>query len=194
MDAHHFDSLTCTLTAAGSRRRVLGATLAGMLGTLWRDTTVAKKKACPPCKRRKKGKCKPKPAGTPCTALLGGACHNGTCIDLKADEANCGSLGTVCGPTEVCQNGTCFPRSTCPAPTPRICSPGRTACGGHPSCSCDTSTEGNVVCVTTNYVTCTSSVCTTSADCAAGSACVDLSGGGCLCGPGTKVCMPRCPA
>lgn len=42
------------------------------------DAAVAKcKKKCGPCKRCKKGKCKPKPNGTTCH---GGACQGGACV------------------------------------------------------------------------------------------------------------------
>ena len=41
MDSQRFDRLTKTLATAGSRRRVLGAVLAGMLGSLGTRTTIA---------------------------------------------------------------------------------------------------------------------------------------------------------
>ena len=61
MDAGQFDILTRRLGLAGSRRRALGGVLLGALGLLGvpHDQTAAKKKKpCPPCKKRKKGKCK----------------------------------------------------------------------------------------------------------------------------------------
>ena len=81
MDAPRFDRLTRALTTAGSRRRALGGLLLGSLGLLGshRDEASAKKKKpCPPCKKRKKGKCKAKlPDGTACS---GGTCQGGSCV------------------------------------------------------------------------------------------------------------------
>ena len=60
MDGSTFDRLTRTVTTAGSRRRALGGVLASTLGLLGAGGEYAaakKKKPCPPCKKRKKGKC-----------------------------------------------------------------------------------------------------------------------------------------
>jgi hypothetical protein len=71
MDDSRFDTLTRSLTTAGSRRRALTTVLGGALGLVAAaslDDAVAKKKPCPPCKKRKKGKCKAKlPDGTACS-------------------------------------------------------------------------------------------------------------------------------
>jgi len=53
------------------------------------------KKKCGPCKRCKKGKCKPKPAGTACA---GGTCQGGSCVTAAANvppspPLACGSGG-----------------------------------------------------------------------------------------------------
>jgi hypothetical protein len=81
MDDSRFDTLTRSLTTAGSRRRALTTVLGGALGLVAAaslDDAVAKKKPCPPCKKRKKGKCKAKlPDGTACS---GGACQGGSCV------------------------------------------------------------------------------------------------------------------
>lgn len=80
MDAPHFDALTRRLTIGLSRRRSL--VLFGILGLGGLDSSdVAaknkKKKRCPPCKKRKKGKCKGTlPDGAPCP---GGSCQGGRC-------------------------------------------------------------------------------------------------------------------
>ena len=74
MDAYRFDILTRRLTLVLSRRRSLG-----LLASLGLPNPISpklagaeKKKACPPCKKRKQGKCKKKkPGGTACS---GGAC------------------------------------------------------------------------------------------------------------------------
>lgn len=82
MDYNRFDALTRTMTAAGSRRQALAAALGGALaialGAAPGQEAAAKKKPCPPCKKRKQGKCKKKlPDGTGCR---GGACQNGSCV------------------------------------------------------------------------------------------------------------------
>ena len=59
MDGAHFDSLARSLTTLGSRRRLLGGVLAGVLGLLGQDTTEAKKGG-----GRKKRVKKKKPATT----------------------------------------------------------------------------------------------------------------------------------
>jgi hypothetical protein len=216
MDSSRFDALYHALTAAGSRRLTLGMLLGEALGLRGLPGVQAKRKSgrcqprCPECEKCnkgscqrkngkkvcKKGKCKAKPAGTPCSAFPDGACQNGTCVNLQADEANCGSVGMECGPTQVCQAGTCFPRSTCPATLTVFC-PAifGTPCGS--SCSCNQSSEGNIVCVDLAVSFCappsgTATPCTTSAICPPGSACVDTSG--CCGAPGIRTCVPRCPA
>jgi hypothetical protein len=147
-------------------------------------------------KRCAKGKCKPKSDGAPCRSFAGGLCINRTCVNPQTDEANCGALGTAFGPTQVCQAGSCFPRSTCPATLTVFC-PAifGTPCGS--SCWCNQSSEGNIVCVDLAGSFCappdgTATPCTTSATCPPGSACVDTSG---CCGvPGIRTCVPQCPA
>jgi hypothetical protein len=123
MDADRFDALTRTLSAAGSRRRALASGLAGLLGTLVIGRAEAKKKKpCPPCKKRKKGKCKKKrPNGTTCP---GGACQDGACVATATSppaprcigncagkvcgDDGCGGLcGFACTNGETCQNGAC---------------------------------------------------------------------------------------
>jgi hypothetical protein len=74
MDAYRFDILTRRLTLVLSRRRSLGLLASLGLPNLISPTLAGaeKKKACPPCKKRKQGKCKKKkPGGTACS---GGAC------------------------------------------------------------------------------------------------------------------------
>src|SRR5215208_721024 len=92
LDSNRFDSLTRSLLSGGSRRTLLGTAFAGVLGTLRGSTIEAKKKkkkSCPPCKKRKQGKCKKnKPNGTVCR---GGSCRSGRCV------ADCPSGTTTCG-------------------------------------------------------------------------------------------------
>ena len=86
MDGFRFDDLTRLLAVNRSRHeltRLFGRfTLSGSLALLRMADAEAKrkrKKACPPCKKRKQGKCKGnQPLGTPCE---GGRCDGaGTCI------------------------------------------------------------------------------------------------------------------
>ena len=81
MDGVRFDALTRALTTFGSRRRALASAFGGALGIVLAASSVdeaAAKKKCPPCKKRKQGKCKKKkPNGTPCT---GGSCQDGSCV------------------------------------------------------------------------------------------------------------------
>jgi hypothetical protein len=81
MDGFAFDALTRSLTSAGSRRRALTGLVSGTLGLILAASVIdeaAAKKKCPPCKKRKKGKCKKKqPDGTACA---GGTCRGGSCV------------------------------------------------------------------------------------------------------------------
>jgi hypothetical protein len=86
MDGIRFDTLTRALTAAGSRRHAVTTALIGglslALGASSVEDAAAKKKPCPPCKKRKQGKCKKKlPDGTGCP---GGSCQNGSCVAAAA--------------------------------------------------------------------------------------------------------------
>ncbi len=157
----------------------------------------------------RKGRCRPKPLGTPCPLPTGGSgsCQNGTCcpggltncggtcVNTSTDETNCGTCSAVCGATQVCQEGSCFPASTCPPATTSICVDPNAECGA--TCECGRSAEGNVLCLESEAF-CTTPprpTCTTSASCPAGQACVDVST--CCNTPlpaGSKVCLPRCAA
>ena len=104
MDADRFDSVARALTGRASRR-ALASAFAGSLGLLGLPEVgkvTAKKKPCPPCKTRKKGKCTSnKPDGAACP---GGACRRGRCA---ATRAALGPCGTGCAGGEVCEHGTC---------------------------------------------------------------------------------------
>ena len=118
MDAHRFDALARVLTTAGSRRRaftgLVSGTLSLVLGASSMEDVAAKKK-CPPCKKRKKGKCKKKlPDGTACA---GGSCQRGVCqlaappVDSCPGQKRCGG---ACIPTsECCTNDQCPAGSLC---------------------------------------------------------------------------------
>jgi hypothetical protein len=206
MDSCRFDSLTRTLTTAHSRRGALTAALGGAVG-IWGlvhpdEAAARKKKPCPPCKKRKKDRCKPKAAGAPCTAFAGGVCQNGACVDVQGDEANCGALGTTCGSKQVCQAGSCFPGSTCPATTSAMClgsgaftSSCNSAVFGSDLCVCSRSAEGNVVCIALPPGGCADKMpCSSSTTCPPGQACVEV-GSCCPSTGGTpaRTCFARCP-
>ena len=115
MDGDRFDALARALTAIGSRRRALGA-LGGALGSLGlahpNEAPAKKKKPCPPCRWRKKGKCKKTfPDGAACR---GGTCQGGRCI-------------TALAPSPVCP---------VPCPSCRICNPATGQCDVCPA-NCD---------------------------------------------------------
>ena len=80
MDGSRFDRLVVSLVTTGSRRRAVASVLVGALGLLSAqpNESAAKKKPCPPCKKRKAGKCKKTlPDGTACEN--GGSCLSGSC-------------------------------------------------------------------------------------------------------------------
>src|SRR5688500_6811147 len=127
MDGTRFDRLTRTLTTTGSRRRALGGLLSGALGVLSsgaEHTTAKKKKPCPPCKKRKQGKCKKKlPDGTACQS---GTCQGGSCVattwpavcpvcqacnsgsgSCAVDTSENGEAGAGCAAPKVCCSGKC---------------------------------------------------------------------------------------
>lgn len=212
MENTRFDDMAKALGTLATRRLTLGAILgAGLLGSTQIEAKRSSGKCKPACgaceacdrgkcdkkhgrKRCKKGKCKAL-SGTACSLTPGteGICCSGTCHDLQTDEANCGSCGTACPTNQVCQAGTCFPVSTCPATTTVQCEPLTTPCGaGGTSCVCNLSTEGNVVCVELPSGTlCTElTPCTGSETCPVGQACVET---GSCCTTPTHACLVRCP-
>src|SRR4051812_18157104 len=100
MDAARFDHLARSLTLGGSRRRALTATVSalGVLGLAGPDDLEAKKKKpCPPCKKRRNGKCKAKlPNRTGCA---GGTCQDGSCAPANCSDGvkNANETGVDCG-------------------------------------------------------------------------------------------------
>jgi hypothetical protein len=130
MEHDAFDSLTRFLTGAqprsmtrrGITRLLGGLALGGPLTLLGFAEADAKKKPCPPCKKRKHGKCKTKlPNGTPCK---GGACDSGRCVAAPATGCVAQCSGKVCGPdgcggqcgpgcaTGCCKDGACVAGNT----------------------------------------------------------------------------------
>lgn len=90
MDYSRFDDLTTRLAAGLSRRHGLGAVTAFGIGALLTHEAAAKKhkkKACPPCTKRKKGKCEGVlPDNTACD---GGVCVSGQCLPCPAGKRLC---------------------------------------------------------------------------------------------------------
>lgn len=202
MDANRFETLLRVVNGSASRRGMV-RTLAGLAlgGTLGAAIAEGEAKQCPPCRTKKKGKCKgKKPHGTRCDHGRG-VCQSGTC--------RCGG-GPPCPPRQVCEAGRCFPQGTCPAGS-RICGPApSTACGD--DCFCGLSAAGNTVCFESGgfcihftgddcQTAAECSTCQTSADCALGQACIDV--GGCCddflgrtvpLPAGAKTCVDACSA
>jgi hypothetical protein len=108
MDGSRFDTLTRSLSLAGSRRRALGGVLLGALSLLGSQTVqeaAKKKKPCPPCKKRKQGKCKKKlPDGTVCRE---GTCQGGRCVAALPPAPSCcgGPSCPRCANGQSCANG-----------------------------------------------------------------------------------------
>ena len=143
MEQARFDNIAKALGSQATRRLTLSALLGGTLGAFGvADAGAAKsgksKPACGECEKCKKGKCKPKPNGTACTAPSGNAtCQTGVCIcpqgstdcfgtcrSTQTDPANCGTCGKVCAALD----------SSCAAG--RCCKPGGATCFGlsDPTC------------------------------------------------------------
>ncbi len=178
MDEDTFDGIVRRLTSQPSRRHSLGL-LGGLLTIPFLPHAVAdakKKKPCPPCKKRKKGKCKKRLVdGTACSggSCQGGKCVpttpatttaipcpsgqgrcGGACVDLRFDAGNCGACGRSCGAAD-CYNGVC------------TCAGTGAACPG--DCSCEKS-EGPYVCTSPNA---TDPGCLSSDQCPLGTVCLD---------------------
>jgi hypothetical protein len=212
-----FDTLAKVLGSHATRRLTLGALIGGALGRLGLHEAEAKssfgtcKPACSECRQCDKGKChkkhgrkhctkgtcEPTANGTLCTGIGDGICANGTCINPKTDEANCGTIGNACGPTQVCQEGRCFSVSICPATLTTACPAGPTSTticsSGGAGCFCTSSTEGNAVCaeVPTGAKCTTFTPCTSSVTCPTGQACVEV-GSCCSGGVPAHACFASC--
>lgn len=95
MDSRQFDGLARAWATGRTRRSVLSMGGGGALSLVALGETDARKKQrrktpCPPCKKRKKGKCKKKrPNGTTCPE---GTCERGRCVAPRGPNANCPAL------------------------------------------------------------------------------------------------------
>src|SRR5215213_7497944 len=164
MDSNRFDALSRSLARAGSRRgimRLLGALpLIGVLLTVIDEERAdatrrrkpehrrergraqidnqkmhKEKKPCPPCTKRKQGKCKgKKPNGTPCA---GGTCQSGRCqtgsgctpTTCAAQGKNCGTISDGCGTQLRCGPDSCGDGYTC-TDNRCLCLDGTAVCDG----------------------------------------------------------------
>jgi hypothetical protein len=188
MDGFHFDMLTRSLTTAGSRRRALTGLFIGTLALVGARAEETAARNCKKIKnKRKRKKCRAK--GKRCAPR---------CAGKECGDDGCGGVcGVACTGDAVCQEGSCFPRSTCSADITSYCTPPFGAsCGAGATCFCARSAEGNVLCLLDEDEAClgSASLCETSAACPPGEACVDFSG--CCVGDpaGSKRCLARCPA
>ncbi len=118
MDHNRFDVIAKTIGARVSRRTGIGLLLGGSLaGSLPAPRADAKKnKPCPPCKKRKKGKCTAKePNGTPCSR--GGLCRKGRCKPATCSDGfkNGGETDVDCGGMcpRCLTDKTCITRDDC---------------------------------------------------------------------------------
>ena len=167
MDAGRFDSLARSLSLPGSRRRALAAALGAPLGMALGavagvEAAKKKKKPCPPCKKRKKGKCKANlPDGTACG---GGACRSGSCVAAappttappvptcsdgvkngSETDIDCGGSCPKCGTGKACQvNGDCV-NDVCQS---QVCQP---TCAERP---CTPGAAGDATCASFGCGTC----------------------------------------
>jgi hypothetical protein len=151
MDASNFDRLTRNLTFAGSRRRALAGLLIGAFRFLGiRSEEVGaknkRKKPCPPCKKRKKGKCKATlPDGKKCA---GGTCYDGRCTTCTDGVKNGRESDVDCGGPNClrCAVGrACVGRMDCGSAfcVGGVCQ----ACTGGFTGECGTDSTGDCVCL-----------------------------------------------
>jgi hypothetical protein len=171
MDAERFDILARSLTI-GSRRVALRTILSVALGTTLRtsfaERAEAKKKPCPPCKKRKKGKCKKKlPDGTACPD---GSCQTGNCVATTVPPPPCTVTG--CPYFDVCQEGVCVNCLGTPCVNNGQCCTG--FCAAFTECACAFGNSGP------------NGPCTSNAQCCNGKC--NVSTGRCACDPAGSPC------
>jgi hypothetical protein len=209
MDGSAFDRLTRTFTEPRSRRgvhRLVGGLAVGgplALAGAAESTAKKKRKPCPPCKKRKKGKCKARlPEGTSCIdkAGQGGTCQGGSCVaaaDLpltcsdgikngNESDIDCGGSCGRCQITGGCTGPNDCASAYCVSGTCASCPPGGT-CG----------TDGGSTCVCQPRASSSEQVCVNferpQVPCGAGGSCPSNT----VCvqnGSFMHVCLTRCGA
>lgn len=156
MNPNRFDTLTRSLTVRHSRRHATRVLLG--LGLAARGESVltpeAEAKRCPPCRKKRNGKCRgKKPNGTPCP---GGTCRDGRCRSATCGDGvkngtetdvDCGGSCTRCA-----GGNTCASRADCHSAR---CETGRCQtcaidadCGSDSNgpCVCDVTAGGSRAC------------------------------------------------
>jgi hypothetical protein len=110
MDDSRFDGLTRAFITARSRRAALSTLLGGTFGLLGLADTTAKK-SCPPCKKRKHGKCKANKQlnDTPCPS---GTCQDGRCVASTEPDSEPPPEPTP-EPPPTCPAGECSRKNPC---------------------------------------------------------------------------------
>ncbi len=201
MDSDQFDALTRTFRELRSRRGLLAGLASGLLAVVplgfGTEVAAGKRKKCPPCKKRNKGKCKGTlPDGTACA---GGACQSGRCVAAPPPGSPPGPppCAPGCPASSTCTNGQC------------LCNQGLRPCGQEciTTLACCTDAEcGTVPCIAHTChcfgradgtdcgggKQCSGGVCAKRPSCTAGlelcTGNVDCCSGSCLPILGTKVC------
>ena len=174
MATTYFDALTKSLVANHSRRGIIrflgGLTLGGPLALMASVDAGAKcKKSCGPCKRCKKGKCKPKPVGTACA---GGTCQGGSCVAPQSaspsaptctdgirngseTDVDCGGTCPRCADFKSCASRDDCRRALCQGDVCRVCDPAITNQCGQDTvgpCSCQLRNDGQRFCAQSSFV------------------------------------------
>lgn len=186
MDADHFDALTRSLSAAGSRRRALAASLGGALGLVGLAETQAGKgkgKGKKKKKRKKKAVTVPPPPPLP-APTCGDGLHNGTETDV-----DCGGNCARCTNGRRCLNSNdCA--NACKGGTCQACATG-SECGsdGGGQCSCARVANGGPgVCYSTEHLT-PGDITDECGNCPSGTMCVTVPPD-----PNTLFCLKPCGA
>lgn len=168
MTRPQFDVFARFAGTAHSRRAILGPAVAALLALLGDETAAGKKrkgckKSCGPCRRCKRGRCKPRPEGTACGENL--ACSGGSCQLVEpltcgdglqnGDETDvdCGGSclarcanGRGCSIDGDCSSGHCVSNVCRECATDEHCGAGRDCVGG--SCCTLDGFGSNGVCAT----------------------------------------------
>jgi hypothetical protein len=204
MDAARFDRLTCILSLGVSRRRLVPGLTSGLLaalllGRLHADSDARKKrnkKPCPPCAKRRHGRCKKSLAdGTPCPT---GTCQAGACVSPPVPPAptcaapnglkdgtetgvDCGGACPRCGLGKGCASAHDCLSAFCANGVCQECAPNQCGSDSNGPCICQNATgSGQLVCHTAKGQ--------------ANSACTCPPGTRCFFYPGQNGCFAPCGA
>jgi hypothetical protein len=133
MNGLHFDTIVRTLPHGSRTRRSLARSFGGVAlvaaVALFAGEDADARRQCPPCRKRRRGKCKKKrPDGTACP---GGTCQSGRCSPVSdtCDAAACPDPG-VCK-TRACADNVCAPENV---PNDTSCGSSGQVCQGGVCC------------------------------------------------------------